>query len=96
MSRFILSPRARADLEVIWTYTAERWGVDRADRYIRQLHAACETVGEKPERGRSCDDIRLGYRKYAVGAHVLFFRVVHGNVEVVRVLHQRMDFNRHL
>ncbi|MGZ9116264.1 MAG: type II toxin-antitoxin system RelE/ParE family toxin, partial [Methylocystis sp.] len=34
--------------------------------------------------------------KHAVGAHVVFYRKAPKGVEVVRVLHRRMDFQRHL
>jgi toxin ParE1/3/4 len=44
MSGYVLSPRARADLEGIWDYTAERWGVDQAEDCIRLLQRAIETV----------------------------------------------------
>ena len=37
MTRYLLSPRAKADLANIWDYTTKRWGVDRAERYLRQI-----------------------------------------------------------
>ena len=38
-----------------------------------------------------------GYRKAAAGSHILFFRVTDaGLLDVVRILHQRMDISRHL
>ena len=38
---YVLSPKARADLDGVWDYTAERWDADQADRYVRQI---AETV----------------------------------------------------
>jgi toxin ParE1/3/4 len=96
MSAYVLSPRARADLREIWNYTRNRWSVEQADRYIRELNRAFATRADDPLRGRPCDNIRPGYRKYRVGAHMVFFRLVTVGVEVVRVLHQSMDFERHL
>jgi len=32
-----LSARAEADLTDIWLYSAEQWGIDRADHYIDAL-----------------------------------------------------------
>lgn len=96
MSGYELSPRAKADVEEIWDYTEERWGTDRAERYIKELQQAIETVAHDPGRARSCDDIRPGYRRFSAGSHVIFFRVSGDHIEVVRVLHQRMDFDRHL
>ena len=96
MNRYVLSPRALADVEDIWNYTAENWGEPQAELYIRQLQEAIEAVAADPRKARSCDDVRPGYRRYPVGSHVLFIRIVDGVVDVVRILHQRMDFMRHL
>ena len=96
MTDFVLSPRAQADLDEIWDYTELRWSTTQAERYIRQLWQGLEYVASDPRRGDACDDIRAGYRKYAVGSHVNFFRMSGASVDVVRILHGRMDFNRHL
>lgn len=95
MSGYTILPRASADLKEIWSYTADRWSPDQADRYIRELHRGIETIAYDPRKGRACDHIRRGYRRFNVGAHVLFFRVVRDGIEVIRVLHQQMDFERH-
>ena len=96
MTRYVLSPRARADLADIWDYTATRWGAERAEHYLRQLQACIEAAAVEPRLGRSCDDIRSGYRKYPAGSHVLFYRVLGNGIDVVRILHGRMDFGQHL
>ncbi len=96
MSRFVFSPRALHDLNGIWTYTARRWGADQAERYIRLIAEAVELIAETPALGRNCDHVREGYGKYPVGSHVLFYRAIDDSAGVVRILHQRMDFDRHL
>jgi toxin ParE1/3/4 len=96
MSRYVLSPRARADLEDIWTYSAQRWGTDQAEDYIRRVQHAIETVAQEPRKGRACDEIRRGYRKYPAGSHVLFYRSMKAGIDIVRILHSHMDFERHL
>jgi toxin ParE1/3/4 len=40
--------------------------------------------------------VRTGYRGSRVGAHVIFYREVTEGIEVVRILHQRMDVRRQL
>lgn len=95
MRRYTLSPRAQSDLEEIWDYTAARWSVDQAEIYVCQIKAAVEAAAD-PRRGRACDEVRAGYRKYPAGTHVLFYRTMANGVDIVRILHQRMDFERHL
>lgn len=95
--RYLLSPAAQADLEQIWDYTHEQWGIDQADEYLRELQHAMARVAANPRIGRTCDEIRLGYRKLSAGSHTLFYRLTAENVvDVVRVLHRRMDTESHL
>jgi toxin ParE1/3/4 len=82
-----------------WTFSS--WGRDRADQYVRALQRAIELVAENPLIGRACDEIRADYRKHSVGSHVSFYRPTdlgsaNGVIGIVRILHQRMDVDRHL
>ena len=96
MSAYVLSPAAQAGLEDIWDFGEAEWGADRAELYLRALQRGIETIADDLRRGRACDDIRLGYFKFAVGSHLVFYRSDQGHLIVVRILHQRMDFERHL
>jgi len=40
--------------------------------------------------------VRSGYRKKKSGSHVIFFKLIDDGIDVIRILHQRMDFDRHL
>jgi toxin ParE1/3/4 len=97
MKGYVLSPAAQADLGEIWDYSARYWGEDRADRYIREIRDACAALADGSRHGRPIDPIRPGYRKLAVGAHFLFFRATDaGLIEVIRILHGKMDVAAHL
>jgi toxin ParE1/3/4 len=96
VSRYVLSPAARADLEQIWDYTCERWGDDQAEEYVREIQRAMERIVHNPMIGRACDEVRAGYRRHAVGSHALYYRASGDVIEVVRILHQRMDVDQHL
>lgn len=97
MSRYLLAPAAVLDLERIWDYTADRWDIDQADTYLAEIRRAIERAAANPRIGRACDEIRLGYRKLPAGSHLVFYRVrADGVIDVIRVLHQRMDIDRHL
>ena len=95
-TRYVLSPRAQADVNEIWDYTEHRWGVDQAEAYIRLLHRDIETIAGNPAQGRPCPEIRAGYHRYPSGSHVLFYHLTGDTLEIVRILHKRMDFERHM
>lgn len=90
-----LSPLAVADLENIWLYTFERWSLEQADRYHHDMIDAIEALTSGLKVGRSAD-VREGYFKYAVGQHFVFFRQSESRLDVIRILHRRMDVERHL
>ena len=92
MTGYLLSPAVQRDLGEIWEYTARNWGEDQAVRYILGIRDACRALADGRRQGRSIEDIRPGYRKLPVGSHVLFYRVSDsGLIDVIRILHQRMD-----
>lgn len=96
MTSYRLTPAAQADLSSIWDFTCERWDVGEAEVYIGEIRAAIERLADDPRRGRPCDEIRAGYRRYAIGSHLVFYIAREGGVDVIRVLHQRMDPTRHV
>ena len=97
MADFILSERARKDLVGIANYTKEKWSAEQAEKYIRLLLAECRELAGKPLVGRSYDPIRPGLRGAACGKHVIFYRVLPDHkIRIVRILHERMDFPRHI
>ena len=63
---------------------------------MRLIDRSFRELAKNPALGRPCDFIREGYRKHLAGRHVIFYRTMDTGVDVVRVLHQRMDFDRHL
>lgn len=96
MTRYRLTPAAQSDLSSIWDFTEERWDLRQAESYVTEIRAAIERIADDPGRGRACDEIRDGYRRYSVGSHLVFYVESADGVDVIRILHQRMDPTRHL
>jgi toxin ParE1/3/4 len=91
MTGYTLSPAAQRDLGSIWDYTAARWNVVQADRYILDIRDTCSALASGEQKARSMQDIRKGYFKASVGSHFIVFRYDGPDIIVVRILHQRMD-----
>lgn len=96
MTRYRLTPAAQRDLSAIWDFTAERWEAGQAETYLVEIRAAIERIADDPLRGRACDEIREGYRRYGIGSHLLFYIPSAEGVDVIRILHQRMDPTLHV
>lgn len=110
MARFRLSAPAQADLGNILATSLDRWGVDGRSRYASLLAAAFRTIADQPTAPttRARDELFPGLRSFhvrhsrgdhgvRVPVHVVFYRTVGAEViEIVRVLHERMDPVRHI
>lgn len=96
MNRFVLSPAAKRDLDDIWNSSHANWGIDQAETYLLELGRRIALLAAQPSLGRACSDIRMGYFKYLSGSHVIFYRQGENRIVVVRILHERMDLQRHL
>jgi len=89
-----LSPLAEADLEEIWFYTAKHWSMEQADTYHRGFVEAFEGLAAGVKQGSP--SVLPEFQKYLCGAHVIYFLVYADRLDVIRVLHQRQDVERHL
>ena len=49
MAEYRLTPAALHDLETIWAYTHQQWGVGQADRYTDMLMAAFAELAQSPK-----------------------------------------------
>jgi toxin ParE1/3/4 len=93
---YLLTPLAEQDLEDIWLYTCRSWSLEQADDYHASIVDAIEALASGRRQGRDASDIRDGYRKHAVGRHLIFYREREDALLVVRILHQSMDIAAHI
>ncbi len=93
---YLLSEKAAVDLLEIWDYGNKVWGSDRADQYHSQILSTIDFLAESPLAGTDRKTLRLGYRSFGVGSHIVFYFEEGFHIVVVRVLHKRADFSQHI
>ena len=92
MSEYVISEKAVEDINNIWIYTAENWSVAQADRYYNLIYDEIEYIVNNFDMARDFGKIRKSYKCSKVKSHLIFFKKDEMNeIEVVRVLHERMD-----
>jgi toxin ParE1/3/4 len=85
------------DLERIWEYTLENWSLEQADRYYKLIISEIEFIADNFFTGKSMEHIKEGFRASKVKSHLIFYkRGSHNKIEVVRILHERMDIENRL
>jgi toxin ParE1/3/4 len=96
-SNYRISKQAIDDINDIWLYTYHTWSKTQADSYHDLIFKEIERVSENFILGRSVDHIRKNYRVTKIKSHLIFYnKSADGKIEVVRILHQRMDVKKKL
>jgi toxin ParE1/3/4 len=92
LSRFILSPEALGDLDIIHEHIAQD-NPEAAGRVIEAAYRFCVILGQHPELGRERHfpgKGAAGIRSFIITDfpnYVIFYRIQDGVVQIVRVLH---------
>jgi toxin ParE1/3/4 len=94
--RLILLPAARRDLARIWSDTATRWDTAQADSYVLAINRRLEAIADFPSSYPEYRSRHGTFRKAPSGEHVIFYLAEPERVQVVRILHTRMDLDAQL
>lgn len=97
MANYLLTRKAGEDLSAIWNYTYEQWSESQADKYFLIITGAFEELASGKLHGRHYEDIHPGVLGFKVGQHIVFYRSgKKGKIEILRILHSRMDLKSRL
>ncbi len=84
--RYRLSGAADGDLERLYAWGIDRFGLHAADQYYDGLIARLQSIAQSPLIWQKVDHIRAGYRRSVYGAHSIYYLLEDNMVLIVRVL----------
>lgn len=97
MPHYTLTQKAMTDLLEIGRYTQKQWGFEQRNTYLSMLDGCFQEIAADPLKGKDCSAVKEGYRKMKAGSHFVFYRqLANKDVQIVRVLHGRMDIETRL
>ena len=96
MAGFRLSAAAAAGIESIGAFKQETWGPDQATAYLRVLRERMRWLAARPRRGKARPELHEGLYSFLQESHVIYYRIGRREIEIVRVLHRRMEPLRHV
>lgn len=96
-NKYRISQEAIKDLNKIWVYTFNKWSKEQADRYYDLIISEIDFIADNFIVGKPAEQTRKNYRVSKIKSHLIFYRKVdNDSLEIVRVLHQRMDVKKRL
>jgi toxin ParE1/3/4 len=94
--KYRLTPAAKKDLLEIWQYTVKTWGIKKAEQYLTNIERKLELLAANPKLGKKRPEIRHDYFSFPVAKHIIFYLKGINHIQVIGVLHGRMDIEEHL
>lgn len=95
--KLTLTPMAREDLKGIGRYTQSTWGIAQRNTYLNAIATTFANITDGILYERPRNDIKSGVLSCPCNKHIIFFRRdADGDVQVLRILHSRMEFTQHL
>lgn len=96
MKRLVFRRSAIADLRAIAATTKQRWGDEQAAVYVAGLRDRIKSLRAYPLRFPVYGSNETGLRKMICGHHMVFYLVSSEQIEIIRILHEAMDFGSQL
>ena len=97
MTTYILSPQAQDRLEQIRQYTIDNFGKRQNKTYMGKLRDKMRLAADNPKKeGQDRKDIKDGYYSIRAGKHYIYYRIRQDHIDIIDILHETMEPNRHI
>ncbi len=96
MGVYKLSKKAEIDLAKMYEFGISKFGLLQAQKYFLEMHDVFQVLDENENLGRDASEYIEDLRRFAFKAHTLFYLQTTGGIFILRVLSQRMDYQRNL
>lgn len=95
-NQLVIASAAKNDLKDIYQYGLRQWGKAQSDKHLATIKDLFWSLAEQPLMGIERPELLPNTRSLSIQSHTLFYRVTPNQVEIIRVLHDRQDPQRHL
>lgn len=86
MVSYKLNEEAKQDLRRIYLRGFEVFGEAQADAYYLAFFRRFDQISEQPYLYPAVDHIKDGYRRSVCGADAIYYRIVDGTTEIMRII----------
>ena len=94
-NNIIIKASAKADLEEIYLYSFNEFGLKKTEKYIKDIDLSFKKLSQNYQLGKIYH-YRKGYRFFKVASHIIFYRISINRILIIRILHKSMNYEKHL
>ena len=99
--RYALHPKADRDVDEIADELVDRGNLDLGLRFLTLAYEAFDLISSQPEMGWSCRlrrkelvTVRVFRIKAPFEKYLIFYQLIDGQIEILRVLHGAQDIDQ--
>ncbi len=96
MGVYKLSRKAEIDLAEMYEFGIYKFELSQAQKYFFGMHEAFEVLAKNVNLGRDASEFIADLKRFSYKSHTIFYLQTTGGIFIVRVLSQRMDYERNL
>ncbi len=89
--QIVISELANADIDFIFQYSMETFGLTVTEKYLNKLHDTIEDIRKMSTRGQLHADLKPYIRYHKVDSHYILYSYSQSTFHILRILHQNMD-----
>ncbi len=89
-----LRKEAQFDLEDIFDYSEDNFGLDIAIKYLNELENTFFNLYDHPHLGKDRSEIKFGVYSLVHKEHLILYKITETKIDILRVLHQSRDLPR--
>jgi len=94
--QFKIQPEAEKDLEAIWHYSVENWGINKALEYLDGIDKAFHLLASNPNISNLFQEFIPPVRIHHHKKHLIVYILEEDKVVIIRVLHESMSLDKQL
>ena len=92
-THYRLTPKARQDLENIWQYTAEKWSMAQADKYLDGITKSFKAIVQTPLIVRERKEFNPPVHIFPHEKHIIVYMIKADHIVIVRLLGGQQDWH---
>lgn len=96
MGVYKLFSKAEIDLASMYEFGIYKFGLTQAQKYFDAMHEAFEVLAENMNLDRDASELIEDLKRFSYKAHTIFYLQTASGIYILRVLGQRMDYERNL
>lgn len=96
MAVYKLSNKAEIDLAEMYEFGIYKFRLLQAHKYFNGMHEAFGVLAKNINIGRDASEFIADLKRFSYKAHTLFYLQTTSGIFILRVLSQRMDYERNL